>query len=94
MSPHTSGLPRCLLSCSFGFGYTHGGAQHSEGETEDEFAQRIWQEMQRRKQAASGPSAATQETWGAADEAAKQRDVRALIAKCCQDVTVQMSIRI
>lgn len=67
-----------MVPCSFGFGYTHGGTQHFEGETEDEFAQRIWQEMQRRKQAASGPSAATQEAWGAADEAAKQRDVRVL----------------
>lgn len=31
--------------------------------------------MQRRKQAPAGPSAATQEAWGAADDAAKQRDV-------------------
>lgn len=71
-------VPKCDIMRSFGFGYTHGGTQHFEGETEDEFAQRIWQEMQRRKQAASGPSAATQEAWGAADEAAKQRDVRML----------------
>ena len=66
-----------MVPCSFGFGYTHGGTQHCEGETEDEFAQRIWQEMQRLRQAVSGPTAATQEAWGAADKAAKQRDVRA-----------------
>lgn len=64
------------MPCSFGFGYTHGGTQHFKGETEDEFAQRIWQEMQRRQQATYGPTAATQEAWGAANEAARQRDVR------------------
>ncbi|CAK0783246.1 hypothetical protein CVIRNUC_006445 [Coccomyxa viridis] len=61
---------------SFGYGYP-GGVQHPGEETEDEFAQRIWREMQRRKQPAAGPTAATQEAWGAADEAAKQRDARA-----------------
>ena len=63
-----------MTPCSFGYGYS-GGAQHLGGETEDEFAQRIWKEMHRRKQPAAGPTAATQEAWGAADEAAKQRDV-------------------
>ena len=66
--------PEMMTPCSFGYGYP-GGVQHPGEETEDEFAQRIWREMQRRKQPAAGPTAATQEAWGAADEAAKQRDV-------------------
>ncbi|KAK9836163.1 hypothetical protein WJX81_006036 [Elliptochloris bilobata] len=46
-------------------------------EDADAYAQRLWEEMQRRQRAksgAAGPSAAAQETWGAADAAARARD--------------------
>ena len=69
-----------IILRSFGYGHP-GGVQHPGEETEDEFAQRIWEEMQRRKQPAAGPTAATQEAWGAADEAAKQRDVSLSLLK-------------
>lgn len=49
----------------------------SAPEDVDAYAQRMWEEMQRRVHTnAGGASVAAQETWGAADAAARARDGR------------------
>ena len=64
---------------SFGGGWGSGpGPEPGPApEDADAYAQRLWEEMQRRQRASSGaPSAAAQATWGAADAAARARDGR------------------
>ena len=56
-----------------------GAAAPDQAESEDAYARRLWEEMERRKRASSGASAAARETWGAADEAAARRQVPKLL---------------
>ena len=61
-----------------------GAAAPGQAESEDAYARRLWEEMERRKRASSGASAAARQTWGAADEAAARRTVPEMFPPPCQ----------
>lgn len=64
------------------FGGEGAGAAEAEMD-EDVYAQRIWERMEQKKRAASGPSAAARAQWGQADDASARRQVLLLAPTAC-----------